>query len=132
MDSSRKPKGKKRSKRGQSCRKIEDLSDAPMPSSMPQPTVKIENKMLLRAALKSAADSGTFIDTKFYAFSRRDPSRTAYEPKAVYANGWLLRARLPSYFEPRKPLSFSECIFHKLPNLSSASWLLQSKRCRLS
>ncbi|PSS15400.1 hypothetical protein PHLCEN_2v3276 [Hermanssonia centrifuga] len=100
MDSSRKPKGKKGSKRGQSCRKIEDLSDAPMPSSMPQPTVKIENKMLLRAALKSAADSGTFIDTKFYAFSRRDPSRTAYEPKAVYANGWLLRARLPSYFEP--------------------------------
>lgn len=111
------PHNKKNKKKGKSSRKGEYSSNVPMSSSVPPPAVKIEDKLLLRAALKSAADSGAFMDTKFYAFSRRDPSRKVYEPKAVYANGWLLRARVPSYFEPRKRLGSQDRLFYQLIKL---------------
>ncbi|PSS15403.1 hypothetical protein PHLCEN_2v3279 [Hermanssonia centrifuga] len=72
----------------------------------------MDDKFLLRAAFKAASDTGTFMDTKFYAFSRRDSSGRAYEPKTIYANGWMLRTRLPSYFEPRGYKESSVGPFH--------------------
>lgn len=71
-------------------------------SQLPSPAEKIDNTLLLNVALKYTSLTGTFFDTKFYAFSRRKSSGLVYAPKALYANGWLLRTRVPSYFEQRE------------------------------
>ncbi|EKM56940.1 uncharacterized protein PHACADRAFT_183507 [Phanerochaete carnosa HHB-10118-sp] len=54
---------------------------------------------LMQLASKLSLDSGNFVDTKFYAFSRRKASGTIYAPKAIYANSWILRAKSPQYIE---------------------------------
>lgn len=56
---------------------------------------------LMQLASKLSLDSGNFVDTKFYAFSRRNASGAIYAPKAIYANSWMLRAKSPQYFENR-------------------------------
>ena len=56
----------------------------------------------MRVAFKRAMISGNFLDTKFYAYSRRKSSGTVYAPKAVHANSYILRAKEPQYFEPRE------------------------------
>ena len=59
---------------------------------------------LMQLASKLSLDSGNFIDTKFYAFSRRSQSGCIYSPKAIYANSWILRTKAPQYFENRESL----------------------------
>jgi hypothetical protein len=55
---------------------------------------------LMKILVKQALVSGDYLDTKFYAYSRRKSSGTVYAPKAVYANSYVLRAKVPEYFEP--------------------------------
>lgn len=68
------------------------------------PIEVIDNKLLLQTALRLTFTSGTgtFFDTKFYAFSRRKINGVLYNPKPVFANGWILRKRVPHYFEQRE------------------------------
>jgi len=56
----------------------------------------------LREALNDSISSGKFVDTKIILFSRRDPSGTICQPRALYANSHVLRT-VP-YFNDRKPL----------------------------
>ena len=75
------------------------------PPELPSPVgLKINNEHLLNVVLKHTSLTGAFYDTKFYAFSRRKSDGLVYAPKAVYANGWLLRARVPAYFEQRESI----------------------------
>lgn len=57
---------------------------------------------LVQLACKLSLDTGMYIDTRFLAYSSRNSSGTVSMPRAVYANSWILRAKLSSYFEPRK------------------------------
>ena len=57
---------------------------------------------LMRLAFQRAMISGNFLDTKFYAYSRRKSSGTVHAPRAVHANSYILRAKEPQYFEPRE------------------------------
>ena len=41
-------------------------------------------------ALDDSISSGTFLDTKFYVFSRRDASGRVYSPRALYCNSSIL------------------------------------------
>ena len=47
---------------------------------------------ILLDALHDSISSGTFIDTKFYAFSRREGSGRVSSPRALYCNGRILDA----------------------------------------
>lgn len=70
---------------------------------------------LMKYALRTSLSTGVSIDTKFYAYSRRKASQlgTMFAPRAVYANSLILRARLPSYFDPRAyPLSLVWILRH--------------------
>ena len=58
---------------------------------------------VLHAALNDSITYGRFIDTKFYVFSRREKSGRVGTPKALFANGRVLRT-VP-YFETRKRLT---------------------------
>ena len=40
-------------------------------------------------------------------YSRRKSSGAVYAPKPIYANSFVLRAKAPEYFEPRKPILIS-------------------------
>ncbi|GJE86650.1 hypothetical protein PsYK624_027310 [Phanerochaete sordida] len=53
----------------------------------------------MQLASKLSLDNGSFVDTKFYAFSRRNTIGMVYAPRAIYANSWILRAKSPQYFE---------------------------------
>lgn len=55
-----------------------------------------------KLAYKQSLETGVYIDTRFFAYSRRKPDGTVFAPRAVYANSWILRANLSSYFEPRE------------------------------
>ena len=55
---------------------------------------------LAKLASNRSLENGTYIDTRFFAYSRRKPDGTVLAPRAVYANSWILRAKLSSYFEP--------------------------------
>ena len=76
----------------------------------PQPPVPpgVDQKLLLQMALKMTYETGLFYDTKFYVFTRRNLDGVLYEPKPVYANGWVLRAALPTYFEQRESQYFEQ------------------------
>lgn len=58
----------------------------------------IEQKDRLQTAFKLSLTGGVFIDTKFYAFSRRKSSKVVDRPLPVFANSSMLRAASP-YFE---------------------------------
>lgn len=62
---------------------------------------QVEQKHLLQTAFKLALTGGTFIDTKFYAFSRRRSSGLIDKPLPLFANSSILRAACP-YFEGRE------------------------------
>ena len=64
--------------------------------------VKSNPEELMMLAFKRAMISGSFLDTTFYAYSRRKSSGVLYSPKPVYANSFILRAKEPQYFDPRK------------------------------
>ena len=44
----------------------------------------------LLGALKESVTSGTFVDTKFYVFSRREASGRVGSPRALYCNSRVL------------------------------------------
>ena len=56
----------------------------------------------LLEALEESITSGTFIDTKFYVFSRRDSSGRVSSPRPLYCNSRVLNT-VP-YFSSREPL----------------------------
>lgn len=66
---------------------------------------------LVQLACKLSLDSGSFVDTKFFAYARRSQAGMIYSPKAVYASSWMLRSRAPEYFENCEyPLTDSQSI----------------------
>lgn len=77
-------------------------SGHPPPSSFPhlQPAIpsNVEQKNLLQTAFKLALDGGTFVDTKFYVFSRRRAAGGVDKPLPIYTNSAILRAASP-YFD---------------------------------
>lgn len=81
------------------------LSIAPIPADLDKSPV-----VLMQLASKISLDSGNFVDTKFYAYSRRSKSGGIYSPKAIYANSWILRAKAPQYFENRESLLASDLV----------------------
>ncbi|KAJ3558090.1 hypothetical protein NM688_g1119 [Phlebia brevispora] len=56
-----------------------------------------DRKLVSQAAMRESLTGGTFVDTKFYAFSRKS-SGVVDKPMAVYANSALLR-HASKYFE---------------------------------
>lgn len=66
---------------------------------------------LMKHACMTLLRTGTYIDTKFYVYSRRKESGLVFAPQAVYANGSVLRTKLPSYFDHRtsSPLILGSC-----------------------
>ncbi|EKM56960.1 uncharacterized protein PHACADRAFT_160515 [Phanerochaete carnosa HHB-10118-sp] len=75
------------------------LHDVPEPVPIPA-DVNRDPESLLKLSCKLSLTSGDFIDTKFYAYTRRKSSSEVYAPQPIYANSYLLRARAPEYFEP--------------------------------
>lgn len=71
------------------------LNQPPIPADV----VK-DPEELMKLAFKRAMIGGNFLDTKFYAYSRRKSSGVIYAPKAIHANSYILRAKEPQYFEP--------------------------------
>ncbi|KAI0684904.1 hypothetical protein BC835DRAFT_1387101 [Cytidiella melzeri] len=67
----------------------------------------LDKQGLIQVALRQSLTSGSFIDTKFYAFSRRRSTGVVDEPLAVYANSAMLRAG-SKYFEGLLGSGFSE------------------------
>ncbi|KAI0088862.1 hypothetical protein BDY19DRAFT_946409 [Irpex rosettiformis] len=57
-----------------------------------------DKKTLLQEVLRLSLTDGSFIDTKFYAFSRRRSTGVVDEPLPVYANSGMLRAN-SKYFD---------------------------------
>lgn len=53
---------------------------------------------LLQACMLSL-DSGNFIDTKFYAFSRRTKHGDVCAPKPIFASSWVLERKVPQYMK---------------------------------
>lgn len=83
----------------------------PWPSPFIPADVDKQPVSLMKIAAKKSLDTGIYVDTKFYLFSKRKRSGIVCAPRAVYSNSWLLRARLPTYFEPR------EFLLHSHPRL---------------
>ncbi|KAH8101819.1 hypothetical protein BXZ70DRAFT_1007060 [Cristinia sonorae] len=82
-------------------------SSSAVSKSSPVIPSHIERKHLLQTAFKLALTGGTFIDTKFYAFTRRGLSGVVDTPQAVFANSSILRAACP-YFEGLLARGFEE------------------------
>ena len=58
----------------------------------PPVTTGMEPPRFLLDALNDSISSGTFIDTKFYVFSRREPSGRVSSPRALFCNAQILDA----------------------------------------
>lgn len=69
-------------------------------SSVPASLLKNQPHNLMKLVFKQSLVSGDLIDTKFYAYSSRKGSGAIHEPKAIFANSYILRVRAPQYFEP--------------------------------
>ncbi|KAI0681974.1 hypothetical protein BC835DRAFT_1402058 [Cytidiella melzeri] len=52
----------------------------------------LDKQGLMQAALRQSLTSGSFVNTKFYAFSRRQSTGVVNEPLAIYANSAMLTA----------------------------------------
>ena len=57
---------------------------------LPWTNAKMDPPHFLLDALKDSIVSGTFIDTKFYVFSRRDGSGRVGSPRPLYCNSRVL------------------------------------------
>lgn len=57
------------------------------PIDVPPPTGLAPS---IRQALGDSTRTGTFIDTRFFVYSRRAPSGRVWHPLPLYANGVLL------------------------------------------
>ncbi|KAF7790011.1 hypothetical protein EIP86_000959 [Pleurotus ostreatoroseus] len=88
----KKAKGRKASGARNSARfNMNDLTISSLPSDT-------DKKLVTQAAIKHSLAGGSFIDTKFYAFSRKRASGVVDTPKAVYANSAILSAS-SKYFD---------------------------------
>ena len=76
-------------------------------------SVQMQPEAIMQLACKLSLDNGSFIDTKFIAFSRRNASGVVYAPKAVFANSWMLRAKVPQYFENCRLIRLRRLIYTK-------------------
>ncbi|THH29432.1 hypothetical protein EUX98_g4746 [Antrodiella citrinella] len=84
------------------------------PSVLPIPSDIPRNKILQIAATASLT-GGTFIDTKFYAFSQRQASSgKGNKPLALFANSTVLRAACPYFDDLLSQRGFEE---NKLVNI---------------
>jgi hypothetical protein len=118
-----KGKGKKKSG-GQSSTAAS--SSAPIPTDISKDSVD-----LMKILVKQALVSGDYLDIKFYAYSRRKSSGTVYAPKAVYANSYVLRAKVPEYFEPCKLKTVKIILISDISSCAySASWWLRWVLCQ--
>ncbi|KAH8101914.1 hypothetical protein BXZ70DRAFT_85191 [Cristinia sonorae] len=70
----------------------------PYTGPLPVNSVWNDKNELLQTAFRMSLKSGGFIDTKFYAFSRRKPAGIIGTPLPIFANSFMLRAANP-YFE---------------------------------
>ncbi|KAI0341441.1 hypothetical protein BDW22DRAFT_1358995 [Trametopsis cervina] len=70
-------------------------------------TPSLDAKGRMQIALRLSLTGGTFLDTKFYAFSRRRSTGVVGEPLPVYANSDILRAS-SKYFDGFFEGGFSE------------------------
>lgn len=61
-------------------------------------TTSLNKGVLMKGLLRLSLTDGSFIDTKFYAFSRRRSFGVGDEPLPVYANSDILRVGL-KYFD---------------------------------
>lgn len=61
-------------------------------------TPSLDKKGLMQVALRQSMTGGSFIDTKFFAFSRRRSAGVVDEPLPVYASSALLRTA-SKYFD---------------------------------
>lgn len=94
--------GKKGTAEPQTGKRVPSAKASTKPSFLSIPAdIDKDPVALMQLASKLSLDSGNFVDTKFYAFSRRNTSGAIYAPKAIYANSWMLRAKSPQYFENR-------------------------------
>jgi hypothetical protein len=58
---------------------------------------KMDPPQFLLDALTDSVSSGTFVDTKFFVFSRRETTRCVGSPRALYCNSRVLDA-VPHFF----------------------------------
>ena len=76
-----------------------------VPDAHPIPGNVVKSSQdLIKLVCKLSLKSGNFIDTKFYAYSKRNAAGKVYKPMAIYANSYILRVKSPNYFEPRRSL----------------------------
>ena len=57
----------------------------------------------MMSAIEHSLLTGHYIDTKIYAYTKRNQAGSVYAPKAVYTNSYVLQAKAGNYFMP------SEC-----------------------
>ena len=62
----------------------------PQEEVYPGTTTGMAPPQFLLDALSDSITSGTFIDTKFHVFTRRDASGRVYAPRALYCNSRVL------------------------------------------
>lgn len=68
----------------------------------------------LATALAKSMDTGHFLDTKFYVFTRRQKSGEVDLPKAIYANSYILKKR-SSYFNDCQSRFLMTCLTLLMP-----------------
>ena len=61
-----------------------------------------DKKTVMQSAVKFSLTAGVFIDTKFYAYSRKHQDGVVDQPRPLYANSAILKAS-SRYFEGCKP-----------------------------
>ena len=70
-----------------------------------EPQSTIDKRLISQAAMKQSLTKGTFIDTKFYAYSRKTSSGSVARPLPLYANSTIIKTSC-KYFEGCKPIAF--------------------------
>lgn len=99
----------RKGKKGLKASRAVTTAAPPIPAN-----VEKKSGELIKLACKLSMSSGSFVDTKFYAYSKRSPSGTVHKPRSIYANSFLLRAKAPQYFEPRKSPIIPGCVLQRV------------------
>ena len=74
-----------------------EVGPSAKPVSLPSLLLPLNPEQRFRAILNNSLSNGAFYDTKFYVFSRRNPSGRVDRPLSIFANSAILRAQSP-YF----------------------------------
>lgn len=83
----------------------EDASGPAAPSG-PSPPREASQQEVFQAAIKESLQTGTFQDTRFFAFSQRTTVGTVSNIRPVFANGLMLKAT-SSHFDQREWFSMA-------------------------